>query len=200
MNRLAIVSVFFLAVFCSNSVLADWNLESSTSQLSFLSIKKDTVGEVHTFKELLGSISAAGEVKISITLNSVETNIPIRNDRMKEFLFETAKFPLATAVGKLDMTKLDKVAVGEVTDWAMPLEITLHGKIQVKQLSLQVAKLSSGKIWVVTNKPLLLSTDEFELLQGVNKLKELAVLPSISSVVPVTVSLMFSEVPQAKKP
>ncbi len=70
--------------FSASQVYADWQLEADQSHIHFVSIKKAQVGEVHTFKQLSGSIDESGKAAITIQLDSVETQVPIRNERMRE--------------------------------------------------------------------------------------------------------------------
>lgn len=172
-------------------VHADWSLQGEESSLHFVSIKKDTIGEVHSFKQLDGQIAASGEFQFSIQVGAVETNIPIRNERMNEFLFEVAKFPLASGRGKVDMADIQSLAVGSVKTMTVPVTIEMHGKSVQKEVMLQVAKLSPEKLWVVTAAPFLIDAAEFDLTSGVDKLRELAALPNIAQAVPVSASLMF---------
>ena len=69
--------------------LADWTLDNERSIVNFISIKNASIGEVHRFRSLAGSVSDDGAVRLVIDLDSVETLIPIRNQRMRELLFET---------------------------------------------------------------------------------------------------------------
>ena len=174
-----------------SAVHAEWRLQSEESSLHFVSIKKDTVGEIHSFKQLEGRIADSGEFQFSIQLGAVETNIPIRNERMNEFLFEITKFPIASGSGKVDMAEIQKLAVGSVKTMKIPVTIELHGKSVQKEVMLQAAKLDTEKLWVVTAAPFLIDTAEFDLTGGVDKLRELAALPNIAQAVPVSVSLVF---------
>lgn len=185
--KLALLSSFLWI----SGVHAEWSLQSDESSLHFVSIKKDTIGEIHSFKKLEGKIADSGEFQFSIQLGAVETNIPIRNERMNEFLFEIAKFPLASGSGKVDMGEIQKLPVGSVKTMKVPVTIELHGKSVQKEVMLQAAKLSAEKLWVVTAAPFLIDAAEFDLTSGVDKLRELAVLPNIAQAVPVSVSLMF---------
>ena len=49
---------------------ADWDLDSAVSQLHFMSVKADSVAELHTFRTMSGSLSDSGEAKLIIDLNS----------------------------------------------------------------------------------------------------------------------------------
>lgn len=187
MFRCLLLSTFF----CVAPAFADWKLEASASTLHFTTIKKDAIGEVMTFKQLQGNISDAGEFEFVIPLASVETLVPIRNQRMQEFLFEVAKFPLAKGTGKVSNINLVSMGVGAVRSLSVPVQIDLHGKKVVKQLSLKVAKLDNNTIWVVTEAPFILDAAEFGLTAGIDKLKELAALSTIAQAVPVTVNLTY---------
>ena len=78
---------------------AKWQLDTDGSQISFVTVKAGDIAEVHSLSKLSGNVSFgeghSGEVNLDIHLESVETSIPIRNERILEFLFEVAQFPLA---------------------------------------------------------------------------------------------------------
>ncbi|MEO9508587.1 MAG: YceI family protein, partial [Nonlabens ulvanivorans] len=94
---------------------ANWQLSNDKSQFNFLTTKNVDATEVHQFTQLKGDISSKGEVKLKIDLTSVETNIPIRNERMQKFLFETDLFPQATFTTSIDVQVVEKLALGETT-------------------------------------------------------------------------------------
>lgn len=189
-NTFIKLAVVFSA-FWVPAVFADWNLKSDESSLHFISIKQNTIAETNRFQQLEGSVSETGDFQFSINLSGVETNIPIRNERMNEFLFESAKFPLATGKGKIDMARVSELAVGELMNIRLPVTIELHGVSVKKDVMLQVARLSSQKLWAVTEVPFIINAAEFGLTEGIEKLRELAGLPSITQAVPVSVSLVF---------
>ena len=108
-----IISSLFLGLIATFSTLshaADWELQSKTSQLNFISIKNNSIAEVHDFTTLSGSINKKGEAVLTISLPSVETSIGIRNERMKEHLFESKQYPVATFITFIDMDKAQKIA------------------------------------------------------------------------------------------
>jgi len=51
-------------------------------------------------------VSPSGEAVISIALNSVQTNVDTRDERMKKLVFKTADYPLATISTSLPMATL----------------------------------------------------------------------------------------------
>ena len=69
---------------------ADWTVAPEQSSLHFMSTKNAQVTEVHAFEALSGSVSDNGKLMIEVPLSSVDTNIPIRNTRMQEKLFNVA--------------------------------------------------------------------------------------------------------------
>jgi hypothetical protein len=185
--KLAVVS----SALWAQAVFADWNLKADESSLHFISIKQNMIAETNRFEQLEGSITETGDFQFSINLGGLETNIPIRNERMNEFLFESAKFPLAAGKGKVDMAQVSKLAVGELMSMTVPVTIELHGASVKKDVMLQVARLSSQKLWAVTEVPFIINAAEFNLTDGIEKLRELAGLPGITQAVPVSVSLVF---------
>jgi len=170
-----------------------WQLDDDKSTLSFISIKKSNVAEVHHFNKLIGSLDDSGKVNFVIDLISVDTNIAIRNERMKEFLFNTDIFPKAKFTAQLDMTKFNAIAKNSSGVMQLTGEIDLHGKLQKVKVDVLVAKLSNNSFVVSSMNPVLLNAQKFGLEAGVNKLKELAKLPSISNAVPVSFVLSFNQ-------
>ncbi len=179
--------------FSASQVYADWQLEADQSHIHFVSIKKAQVGEVHTFKQLSGSIDESGKAAITIQLDSVETQVPIRNERMRDMLFETARFPSAQLTTAVDTAVLNKLKPGQVVHQDAKIEVALHGKTTSLSAELQITGLQKGQFSVVTAKPVVLYVGDFDLAVGVKKLQEVAKLPSISLAVPGTVNLVFSK-------
>ena len=88
-------------------------LDNTLSTLSFVSVKKGKVGEVHTIDKLSGSLSETGDLVIKLDLSSVNTNIDIRNERMQQHLFETKNNPTATIsakIGKVPTSGVSRVS------------------------------------------------------------------------------------------
>lgn len=168
------------------SVSAAWTLNNDASSLSFISIKKGNIAEMHSFKTLSGGIDDAGAATLDIDLASVDTLIPIRDERMQKHLFETEKFATASV----------SVALGEggVKAGVQSLEakLNLHGV--EKSVSAEVAVSMNGdSVQVTTTKPVLLGAKDYDMDGGVEKLREIAKLDSISLAVPVSFHLVFDK-------
>jgi polyisoprenoid-binding protein YceI len=171
--------------------LSDWQLDNQHSSLSFISIKNTEVAEAHHFNELSGSLTSDGHVNFTIDLLSVDSNVVIRNERMKEFLFNTELYPTASFIAQLDMKKFNIIAVGQTGKLKLVGKISLHGQEQKVMSDVLVAKLSEKSFVVSSMKPIIVNAQQFGLTEGVKKLQELAKLPSISNAVPVSFVLTF---------
>ncbi|WDE11618.1 YceI family protein [Thalassomonas haliotis] len=170
-----------------------WLLDNQFSKLSFVTIKKGDIAENHHFARLAGKVNKSGKVNFTVDLTSVDTKIAIRDDRMKQFLFNTDKFPKANFKAKLDMQKIDKLASGKTLLMPLTGSISLHGQKQEVSTQVLVAKLSKDKFVVSSMQPVLINAKNYDLVAGVAKLRELAGLPSISNAVPVSFVLSFNQ-------
>ncbi len=178
---------------CGNSNTSPiWRLNNDFSTLSFISIKKTNVAEVHSFKKLSGKIKETGKVSIHIPLASLETNIPVRNERMKKWLFETDKFPKATITANIDYQSIEDLSLGQSLSTTVKAKINLHGQQQSYDVAVTVIRSTTHTLVVISQQPILIQTKDFALTQGVEKLREIAGLPSISQVVPVSFILTFN--------
>ena len=170
--------------------MAQWELDSKQSSLNFISIKNNAIAETHSFSSLMGYVSADGNAQVSVNLDSVQTLIPIRNERMREMLFDTDSFPTATVSAAIDPAILEVVSEGGSVSTELSLKLSLHG-IE-KALPAAVLVIGEGsRLRVVTRRPIVLSAADFGLDGGLQALREVAGLKSISTAVPVTFSLQF---------
>ncbi|WP_419570135.1 YceI family protein [Rheinheimera sp.] len=185
--------VSVLACALSFSALADWSVDSQNSSLSFVSVKNELVAETHHFKQLQGSLSDAGELKVSIPVSGIETNIPLRNERILQYTLLSKDFAAITATAKVDMTKVSALKVGQVLTVQQPLDLTLLAQSQTLSTSLQVVKLSDKQLLVYTTAPVVLDLTKFKLDAGIEKLRELAGLKVISPLVPVSFSVSLTQ-------
>jgi len=168
-----------------------WSLDNEASRINFVSTKSNSAAEVHTFGVIEGDVDDGGQVTLSIDLSTVDTAIEIRDERMRSMLFETEQYPSAELSATVDADALRDLAVGDVMTTTSEAQLMLHGTIASLTVDLQVAKLSEERILVTSQKPLVVNASQVGLVEGVEKLREVAGLPSISPAVPVTFSLVF---------
>jgi hypothetical protein len=195
MKKTVIKNIILIVVLNSIAfgVSAEWRLNNTESTLNFISIKKSAVGEVHSFKDLEGVLKENGDVAVTVSMSSVETNIPIRNDRMKQMLFEVITFPKSAVSTKVDLKRINSMKVGESYRQSVELKLSIHGHTKVVDSEMRVTLLKGKKLLVSTIKPVIINVADYSLIKGVNTLKEVAKLPSISTAVPVTAQLIFEK-------
>lgn len=183
---------FFCVLLASMSVQAGWELDKQQSRLHFLSSKKVHINEIHRFTEFNGRISDKGQLKVEVELASVETLIPIRNQRMQEKLFEITNFPQATLEAQLSDAVMQR-QVGESQFVSLKANISLHGVTQTQVIDLHVSRIAKDRIIANTVKPVLIDARQYKLKAGVDMLKTLAGLDAISYVVPVSFTVIFKQ-------
>jgi polyisoprenoid-binding protein YceI len=174
---------------------AGWTMDPARSHLAYVSIKAKDVGEVNSFKEMSGTIGDDGAVTVAMHLDSVETLVPIRNERMREILFRTADYKDATLTAQVDPAIIAGMQPGEITEITAEGSLSLHGETQPMVLNMQAAKLDDGTVMVASTKPLIVDAGKFGLSDGVEQLREIAGLDSISQAVPVTFVMTFVSSP-----
>ncbi|MDU0111810.1 YceI family protein [Psychrosphaera aquimarina] len=171
---------------------ADWTLNNDKSNLNFISVKKSSIVEVHHFTQLSGSVAeTAGKANIEINLTSVDTMIPIRNERIQSLLFQTNMYPKANISADINVAEFKQLKAGESFKTKQTLVLDLHGVKNEMTADILVTKLVGNKINVSSLKPVVLKASDFKLVQGINDLRDIASLPSITTEVPVTFNLVF---------
>lgn len=171
---------------------ADWYLDNESSRISFISTKAEDQSEVHRFLTLHGRIDDKGAARLRIELDSVNTGIPLRDERLRKLLFDTANFAEAQVMAQLDVQPILDLAPGAQLELRLPLQLQLHGRKHGYVAELLVTRLDDRRFQAVTLAPLVLQAGHFGLADGVEALRELARLPSISTAVPVGAVMIFT--------
>ncbi|NOQ93574.1 MAG: YceI family protein [Methylophaga sp.] len=181
-----------LIVSTINVYAAEWVVDADKSQLNFISIKKGTIAEIHQFDQFQGQLNSQGQFELKIDLTSVDTNIAVRDERMKKHFFNVDSFATATLTSNIDLSLLDAIAQGSSAPLVIDANLELHGEIKPVQLNVIITRLVGAKLSVVNTQPVIINVADFALVSGVNKLMELAKLPSISHAVPVSFYLTLN--------
>ncbi|KEQ19735.1 YceI family protein [Endozoicomonas numazuensis] len=185
------VAALYLTFFTVNS-FAQWTLDNSQSTINLVTTKANVVAEVHTFSSMSGTITNKGQAQISIDLSTIDTGIAIRDERMKTLLFEIAQFPEAVITAELEQKLVSNIQPGMVRHIEAPISLSLHGKVLEMTAVMLVSYLNNKTVLVSSAQPLIINASPFELLAGVEKLKAVAGLTSISPAVPVYFHLIFT--------
>lgn len=167
--------------------LSSWILDGA--DIRFYSTKTDKndndIVEEGVFNTYFGYLDKQGNLKMEIELDSVETDISIRNQRIKEWLFETERFPKVEIQSQIDYDWINTLGVHKEVSKVQPLTISFHGKTIQTEASLKIIKLDNNTINVMTQEPIHLNLLELEMMQGLNSLTEVMNLKSIGYLVPV---------------
>ena len=188
MKLLPLITLAITLVFASIAS-ADWTL-TENSEIHYLSTKVFTnnsgsITENNVISGVTGSVSKRGKAKIDIDLLSLNTAVPIRNERVQKFVFGIDTFsPKATIEADVPAEALQ--ATTQNLD--IPAILTLAG--QSTDVVLHVAvHHHHDTIQVVSVKPTVVKGSEFNMAAGFAKLTELAGLGYIPMDIPVSFSV-----------
>ncbi len=171
---------------------ADWYLDNESSRLSFVTTKNTDIAEVHRFLVLHGKVDRQGAATLEVELESISSGIPLRDERMRNALFQIKTFSEALISAQINLQPINDLAPGAQLELRLPLNVTLHGKTQTYSAELLATRLDDRRFQVVTLEPLVLHAEDFDLVPGVTALRDVAGLKSISLSVPVGAVLIFT--------
>lgn len=189
---LAAASTVALSI-ASMSAHAAWTLDTGNSTLSYVSIKKNVVGETNSFEAFSGSIDGSGNATIEIDLASVSTGVEIRNQRMRDIVFDIASFPDATVNAEVDLSEYESLGAGESVVSELSGTLDLKGVKGEFDVEVRVTNLGNGSVKVEPNSMVIVNATDYGLEDEVEQLREVVKLPSISTVVPVNFSFVFKK-------
>jgi hypothetical protein len=171
---------------------ADWYLDGESSRLSFISSKNGNVSEVQRFLVLHGQVQPDGLARLEVELESINSGIPLRDERMRAELFEIKQFAEATVTAQINLAPIQDLANGAQLELRLPLTVNLHGKQHEYNAELLATRLDERRFQVVTLEPVVLNAADFDLAPGLEKLRSMAGLSAISLSVPVNAVLIFT--------
>ncbi|VVN35742.1 YceI family protein [Pseudomonas fluorescens] len=192
-NRpLAKILAFLLLAGTALSAQANWYLDGESSRLSFISTKNANICEVQRFLVLHGKVSPTGLAEVEVELDSVNSGIPLRDERMRKELFQIQTFPEALITTQIDLRPINDLAPGAQLELRLPLTVDLHGKQHQYHAELLATRLDDRRFQVVTLEPLVINAEDFDLAPGLESLRKVAGLSAISLSVPVAAVLIFT--------
>ena len=184
------MAVGSMALASFSAQAASWALDEGASSVHFVTAKNAVIAETHEFLAVSGAVDA-GEAAVTIALGSVETLIPIRNERMREMLFEVASFPEATLTAPVGQGRLEALAPGESVEQRLSGTLALKGQSSPLELAVRVSRQGADAVRVESLGPVMVSAEQLGLAPGVEALRAIAGLNSITPMVPVSFSLLF---------
>ncbi len=182
-----------LLALISLSANADWNLNNADSSLYYVTSKAAAISEVNTFTNLSGVISNSGTASLEIDLASVDTAIEIRDQRVRDILFEIEQYPTASISIEINSSELANMAAGTSMISNYDYNLSLHGISAALNTDLRLTKVSDSRIEIQPAQPIIIGAGLFGLAEGVEALREVAGLPSINPNVVVDFSLFYDE-------
>ncbi len=194
----SINTVLFITMGISFPVLSVaspvWQLDVDQSQLSYVSTKNKTIAENNTVKFQSGQIklrenSAQFDVDLILDLTTVDTQIPIRDERVKSHLFNVKDQPVA----KITSIIPQHLPINESTTQSFTL--SLNGQTKSYEIPVMIQKVN-GNMIVTSYEPVLIHAKDHGLNDGIDALLSIAKLQAISYEVPVDFKLVFHKINQ----
>ncbi|VVM20881.1 hypothetical protein BSPWISOXPB_481 [uncultured Gammaproteobacteria bacterium] len=136
-----------------------YRIDSNNSVVNFSTIKKQYVVEPAVFEGITGSISSSGKAEINIDLSSVNTNIAIRDQRLKALFFKVVKFPQASIKATIDMKKIKSIRYYKRME--IPAILEFYGVSKEIKLEVLVAKVYKKKLLITSMKPIIIDANDY---------------------------------------
>jgi outer membrane protein OmpA-like peptidoglycan-associated protein len=196
---LAALTVTARSTSAQDAFAGGWALQPEVSSLQFQSVKNNSVVESSTFATYSGAIAEDGTATVTISLDSVDTKIDLRNVRMRFLLFETFQFPDAVVTTRIDPAVIADLAQVRRKTVPLTFALTLHGVTQELTADVAVTLITGDLVSVASSGPVPVATALFDLDDGVAKLEEAAkvdIVPSAS----VTFDFVFARNAGAASP
>jgi hypothetical protein len=133
--------------------------------------------------------------RLTVDLNTYDSRIPLRNERVKKFLFETSGLGWETA--ELVIARLPDAVVASLRDTRRATHAKLDGELRVHGHSSKLTMVvdaayeSDGRLTVKTAAPVEVKISELGLADNLKRLSAICMHDSIDDVVKVEVALEF---------
>jgi outer membrane protein OmpA-like peptidoglycan-associated protein len=187
----AVVACALLA----GAVAADarnWILDPAASKLTYQSVKKNTIVETNSIRNISGSLSENGAGKIVFDLDSVDTGVDLRNVRMRFLFFETFKFPTATVTANVDPAAFADLPTRRRMSAKLPFRLDMHGVVKDLEANVVVTMISETMVSIASETPIAVKVEDFGLLPNVEKLQIAANVTNIVPVASVSFDFVFN--------
>ena len=188
-KQMLMIPVGFLLWSAQGLADSAYRLNLETAVVGVTSTKNDRISERHQIKFKTGAVSSTGQVDLVLDLRTTETNIPIRNERMQQHLF--AQFRLATVSAQLPPDVFAKARAGKAISEPVVVTLVANGVAQTYSMQMVLEQDVMGGL-IVSGKTEI-DVSLFGYGAGIEMLRNLAGLLSISTLVPVDFLLPFDD-------
>lgn len=170
---------------------SQWRLNGEQSWFHFGSVKNGNIPEVHEIDVITGGVDGTGAFSVELDLTTVDTGVKIRDERMKEMFFKTGAFPTARVNGTFEPALFAGLKVGERRVASISAIVSMHGGDVVMEFDLNVVRLTENRVMVTPQDLIMVEAAQFGLEPGLEALREVVGLDSITPVSPVSFVLVF---------
>jgi OmpA-OmpF porin, OOP family len=168
-----------------------WTLDPAASSVGFQSVKNGSVVEASGFATYTGTIAEDGTAEVRVLLDSVDTQIDLRNVRMRFLFFETFQHPEAVIATRVDPALIADLGTVRRKSVRLPFSLSLHGIRRELEADVTVTLLGDDQVAVASGTPIMLKLEDFALLEGMRKLEEAAGVTIVPSTT-VTFAFVFA--------
>ena len=189
-NLKPLLIIYSLVLFCLPAYAADWQLNPERSAISYLSSKQATAEtplmfESNLFHEFSGTIDGA-QVELVVELDSLDTKVPIRDERVAEHVFLSKQYPQATVSATVDDIEQLSYARKQIS-----ATLTMRGQSRDLQAEVIIERSDPKTLRIQTTTPVLVDANAYGMLDGFAILKQLVGLMQIPTTIPVSLHLVF---------
>ena len=190
-GMLGAAAIFIASSLFSSAAYADWILDAENSNISYGTVKNDMIGENNTFKTISGHLNNDGQIDIEIDLSSIDTLIEIRDGRMRDIVFKVSENATAKLSGEIDLKAYDNQEIGTSRIIETTVSLELVGQKLEHDVKHLVTRLAKNKVMVTPHGVMFIDADDYDLVDAIEILRNLAGLDSIASVISMGFYLTF---------
>ena len=189
-NLKRLLIIYLLILFCLPVNAADWQLNRERSSISYLSSKQATVEtplmfESNLFREFSGTIDGT-QVELVVELDSLDTKVPIRDERVAEHVFLSKQYPQAIVSATVDDIEQLSYESKQIS-----ATLTMRGQSRDLQAEVIIERSDPKTLRIQTTTPVLVDANAYGMLDGFATLKQLVGLMQIPTTIPVSLNLVF---------
>jgi hypothetical protein len=175
------------------------DLERSTVQASVIKDKDSAnpvVGVMHLSDGAMTLSSPTPSARLSIDIDSLDTGVPIRNERVRKIFFETSGVGWDTIEVSVPAIRPDLLATlrtkRRVEQAKVDATLQIHGRKVMTVLTVDASYADDGRLTVKTSSPIQVKISDFALTDNLHRLSAICMHDSIDDLVAVDATLVFS--------